>query len=104
MKILIVALPEEFKLPVPDDWQIVYSGVGKVNAAIKTTEILKDLSPSETIVINFGSAGSSDYKIGELIKCLQFQQGDIDTIGGKKNKTRRKLKKRKRSIKRKVKY
>ena len=50
-----------------DDWQIVYSGVGKVNAAIKTTEILKDLSPSETIVINFGSAGSSDYKIGEAL-------------------------------------
>ena len=43
------------------------------------SEILKELSPSETIVINFGSAGSSDYKIGELIKCLQFQQGDIDT-------------------------
>ena len=67
--------------PFSDDpvWEVLYTGVGKVNAAIKTTEILKDLSPSETIVINFGSAGSSDYKIGELIKCLQFQQGDIDT-------------------------
>ena len=32
------------------------------------------------------------------------EEGDVNTIGGKKNKTRRKLKKRKRSIKRKAKY
>ena len=77
---LFVALPSEFpKEKAPLGVDVIYTGVGKVNAAIKTTEILKDLSPSETIVINFGSAGSSDYKIGELIKCLQFQQGDIDT-------------------------
>jgi adenosylhomocysteine nucleosidase len=72
---LFVALPSEFpKEKAPLGVDVIYTGVGKVNAAIKTTEILKDLSPSETIVINFGSAGSSDYKIGELIKCLQFQQ------------------------------
>lgn len=77
---LFVALPSEFPKGLePMGVDVIYTGVGKVNAAIKATEILKDLSPTETIVINFGSAGSSDYKIGELIKCLQFQQGDIDT-------------------------
>ena len=83
---LFVALPSEFpveKAPLGVD--VIYTGVGKVNAAIKATEILKDLNPTETIVINFGSAGSSDYKIGELIKCLQFQQGDIDTKQFAKN-------------------
>ena len=77
---LFVALPSEFPIEkAPLGVDVIYTGVGKVNAAIKATEVLKDLNPRETIVINFGSAGSSDYKIGELIKCLQFQQGDIDT-------------------------
>lgn len=77
---LFVALPSEFpseKAPLGVD--VIYTGVGKVNAAIKAAEILKDLSPTDNIVINFGSAGSFFYKIGDIVKCSQFEQGDIDT-------------------------
>ena len=77
---LFVALPSEFpseKAPLGVD--VIYTGVGKVNAAIKAAEILKDCNPTETIVINFGSAGSFAYGIGTLVRCDRFEQGDIDT-------------------------
>ena len=77
---LFVALPSEFpKEKAPLGVDVIYTGVGKVNAAIKATEILKECNPTETIVINFGSAGSFVYSIGTLVRCDRFEQGDIDT-------------------------
>jgi adenosylhomocysteine nucleosidase len=76
---LFVALPSEFPKGLePMGVDVIYTGVGKVNAAIKATEILKDLSPSETIVINYGSAGASGDLIGCLVKCKNFVQQDMD--------------------------
>ena len=77
---LFVALPSEFPKGLePMGVDVIYTGVGKVNAAIKATEILKDLNPTQTIVINYGSAGSFAYGIGTLVRCDRFEQGDIDT-------------------------
>lgn len=77
---LFVALPSEFPIEkAPLGVDVIYTGVGKVNAAIKATEILKDCNPTETIVINYGSAGSFVFGIDTLVKCDRFQQGDIDT-------------------------
>jgi adenosylhomocysteine nucleosidase len=76
---LFVALPSEFpKGFEPMGVDVIYTGVGKINAAIKATEILKDLSPSETIVINYGSAGASGDLVGCLVTCKNFVQKDID--------------------------
>ena len=70
---LFVALPSEFpKEKAPLGVDVIYTGVGKVNAAIKATEILKELSPSETIVINYGSAGASGDLVGCLVTCKNF--------------------------------
>jgi len=77
MKILIVALPDEFKLPVPDGWQIVYSGVGKVNAAIATISAIRDFNPS--ILINYGTVGSLDNSLTGLHEVGSFCQRDMDT-------------------------
>ncbi len=77
--ILFVALPSE--LPedlVPNGIELHYTGVGKVNAAIKATEILKGLDPTNTIVINYGSAGGPDAFVGNLFKCKSFVQRDMD--------------------------
>jgi len=77
--ILFVALPSELpKELVPNGIEVHYTGVGKINAAIKATEILKDLSPSDTIVINYGSAGAFEGMFGQLFKCKTFVQNDID--------------------------
>ena len=76
---LFVALPSEFPKGIePMGVDVIYTGVGKVNAAIKATEILKELSPSETIVINYGSAGGHNVMVGHLFKCKTFVQNDMD--------------------------
>ena len=76
---LFVALPSEFpKEKAPLGVDVIYTGVGKVNAAIKATEILKEVSPSETIVINYGSAGALGDLVGCLVKCKNFVQTDMD--------------------------
>ena len=77
--ILFVALPSELpKELVPNGIDVVYTGVGKVNAAIKATETLKELSPLETIVINYGSAGAGEGMFNQLFMCKKFIQKDID--------------------------
>ena len=64
---LFVALPSEFpKEKAPLGVDVIYTGVGKINSAIKATEILKDLSPADTIVINYGSAGGNGNLVGQL--------------------------------------
>ncbi len=77
--ILFVALPSELpKEVVPNGIEVHYTGVGKVNAAIKATETLKDLDPTNTIVINYGSAGGHSVMVGNLFKCKTFVQNDMD--------------------------
>jgi adenosylhomocysteine nucleosidase len=77
---LFVALPSEFpKEKAPMGVDVIYTGVGKVNAAIKATEVLKECNPTETIIINFGSAGSFIFGVGTLVRCDRFEQGDINT-------------------------
>jgi adenosylhomocysteine nucleosidase len=76
---LFVALPSEFpaeKAPMGVD--VIYTGVGKINAAIKATQVLENLSPADTIVLNYGSAGAFEGWLGQLFKCKTFVQNDID--------------------------
>ena len=57
MNPILVAVKEELsEKDLPEDFQIHYTGVGKINAAIKTLKIIKDYSPS--LIINYGTAGS----------------------------------------------
>tara|TARA_R100001443_G_scaffold88444_2_gene94908 strand:- start:1083 stop:1670 length:588 start_codon:yes stop_codon:yes gene_type:complete len=88
-KILIVsALIQE----IPD-WElntghnIIYTGVGKVNA---TYSLLKALQRKDyDLIINYGTAGSRNIPIHTLVDCTQFVQRDIDTtpLGFKKGYT-----------------
>ena len=58
-----------------DDYNVLYTGVGKVNATFGLSNYLA-MSDNETLpklIINFGTAGSRDLKIGDLLK-----QDDID--------------------------
>jgi nucleoside phosphorylase len=76
--ILFVALPSELpKELIPNGIDVHYTGVGKINAAIKATEVLKGLDPKNTIVINYGSAGSNLQK-NHIYKCVKFLQGDMN--------------------------
>ncbi len=91
--ILFVALKSELpKWKLPKGVEIYYTGVGKVNAAIKATEVLKDAklyggNSTNTIVLNYGSAGSTTLPKGTLADCRYFIQNDMSTPFGKQHST-----------------
>jgi adenosylhomocysteine nucleosidase len=63
------------------DWDVLYTGVGKVNATLKLTQKLqidRSLPPSPKLVINYGTAGSRELPIGELVDCTKFTQRDMN--------------------------
>lgn len=82
--ILFVALESELpKSLVPMGVDIHYTGVGKVNAAIKAAEILLTArtfgaTSDDLIVLNYGSAGGMEDMVTQLFKCKNFIQKDID--------------------------
>jgi adenosylhomocysteine nucleosidase len=87
--ILFVALESELpKELVPPNVSVYYTGVGKVNAAIKATEVLSGLlSDFNATVLNYGSAGSNTIPKGTLADCRYFIQQDMNTPFGKTHET-----------------
>ena len=82
--ILIVCALEEETNGKLDGWNIVYTGVGKVNATYELTAELffqMKLSKVPKLVINFGTAGSREIPIHTLVECNQFIQRDMDATG-----------------------
>ena len=68
------------------DYDVLYTGVGKVNATLELTKVLQKahlhyLPPMPKLVINYGTAGSRKYKKGELVDCTKFIQRDMDVTG-----------------------
>ena len=82
-KILIVCALEVETQGELDDWDVLYTGVGKVNATYAlTTHFGKYGSyiPYD-IVINYGTAGSRKIKKKTLVDCTKFVQRDMDVTG-----------------------
>ena len=79
-RILIVsALPQEvpnFTWPLPGT--LLYTGVGKVNATYKLTNVLTKVYGKDRfdLVINYGTAASKTYS--GLVDCTKFIQRDMD--------------------------
>jgi len=86
-EVLIVCALEQETQGQLDDWNVLYTGVGKVNATYKLTERFStyDSRPSvrrnHELVINYGTAGSRKLPIGELVDCIKFIQRDMDVTG-----------------------
>lgn len=86
-KHIIVFVALESELPralVPPNVSVHYTGVGKVNAAIKATDVIKDCitydaTPNDLVILNYGSAGSNTIPKGTLAKCKHFIQNDMNT-------------------------
>ena len=74
--VLIVALEEELPREVLPEFNIEYSGVGKINATFKALEIVNKYNPK--LIINFGTAGSLKKDLCGLYKVSQFFQRDMD--------------------------
>jgi adenosylhomocysteine nucleosidase len=61
--------------------QVLYTGLGKVNAAIALTNRLaayRHCGQPAPLVINFGTAGSRQFATGTLVGCHRFVQRDMD--------------------------
>ena len=77
--ILFVALESELpNVNLPENVEVYYTGVGKVNAAIKATSVLSVKDSKNTLVINYGSAGSKVLSKNNLYMCNKFIQADMD--------------------------
>ena len=66
-----------------DGYDVIYTGVGKVNATYELTKYLESFGEyiPYKLVINYGTAGSRKYKKGELVDCTKFIQRDMDVTG-----------------------
>jgi adenosylhomocysteine nucleosidase len=81
MKKIVLFVALESELPIenlPENVEVYYTGVGKVNAAIKATSVLSVKDPKSTFVINYGSAGSKVLNKNCLYRCTTFEQADMD--------------------------
>ena len=76
-KILVLtALDDELKKSrAPENVEVIYTGVGKVNAASAATLALLVLRPS--LVINYGTAGSLNPSVDGLVEVSRVIQRDM---------------------------
>ena len=85
--ILIVCALEQETVGQLEDWNVLYTGVGKVNATYKLTKrfgtyhSFPAVRRNHPLVINYGTAGSRELPVGELVDCTRFIQRDMDCTG-----------------------
>jgi adenosylhomocysteine nucleosidase len=74
---VIVALPMETQgLFEAQNIPVHYSGIGKVNAAFKATEVI--LKTGCKHILNLGTAGSHRFPTHTTLECRAFVQRDLD--------------------------
>ncbi len=82
-KILIVSALEVETQGQLNAYDVVYTGVGKVNATYKMTKFVESWGSEfpYDLVINYGTAGSRKIKKKTLVDCTKFVQRDMDVTG-----------------------
>ncbi|HET9953963.1 MAG TPA: hypothetical protein VFQ61_05650 [Polyangiaceae bacterium] len=62
---------------------VLFTGLGKVNAAHRLTRRLVELRARGQTpgVVNFGTAGSRVHRTGSIVQCRRFIQRDMDVTG-----------------------
>ena len=64
-----------------DDYNVLYTGVGKVNATYELVNHLVKMQDLPKLIINYGTAGSRKVKKKTLVDCTKFVQRDMDVTG-----------------------
>ena len=82
-KILIVCALEVETQGELNDYDVLYTGVGKVNATFELTRKFGKYGSHipYDLVINYGTAGSRKIKKKTLVDCTKFIQRDMDVTG-----------------------
>ena len=90
--LIVSALEMETKL-IPGEilhhYNVLHTGVGKVNATYELTKLIKSMMFIPKLVINYGTAGSRNIPLHTLVDCTKFVQRDMDktALGFKKGET-----------------
>lgn len=74
--LVLAALEEELSGQFNDVPGVIFTGVGKVNAAYRTVQAIIKHKPKR--IINLGTAGSTYYPKKSLVYCGYFQDRDMD--------------------------
>lgn len=77
-KPLIVFALEQESQNLFTDFDVLYTGVGKVNAAYGLMQRILHAGPRPSLVVNLGTAGSRQHKPGSIVNCTRFVQRDMD--------------------------
>ena len=82
-KTLIVCALEVETQGQLDDYDVLYTGVGKVNATFALTRKFGKFGSHipYDLIINYGTAGSRKIKKKTLVDCTKFIQRDMDVTG-----------------------
>ena len=81
--LIVCALEMETQHQI-DDYEVLYTGVGKINATMKLVDRFADYNyVRPELVINYGTAGSQHwrYRKGDLVDCTRFVQRDMNVSG-----------------------
>ena len=78
-KVLIVCALKVETQEQLNDYDVLYTGVGKVNATFELTRKL--VNSNYDLIINYGTAGSRKIKKKTLVDCTKFIQRDMDVTG-----------------------
>ena len=73
--LFVFAMKEE-AANIFDDYSLVFTGLGKVNATYALTKAIMEQNPD--IIINLGTAGSTAFNRGSVVCCPKFVQRDMD--------------------------
>ncbi|CAM3674299.1 5'-methylthioadenosine nucleosidase [Polynucleobacter antarcticus] len=74
--LIITALESELRREVlPPGMNIVYSGVGKINAALTSFAAMQEFQPK--LVVNFGTAGKVNTSLSGLLEITKVIQRDM---------------------------
>lgn len=83
--LIVMALPQESRgLLEAAGASILYTGVGKVNAAAALARRLAEMriaGNTPRLVVNMGTAGSRTVRAHTLVSCIRFIQRDMDVSG-----------------------
>ena len=74
----VVALKDEVSSEFINEFDVLVTGVGKVNSTYELTKHLTENKSKYNLIINFGTAGSNYLHPGSLVDCTKFFEKDMD--------------------------
>lgn len=79
-KVLVVIAHEGESdyIPTDDRIEVIYTGIGKLNAALKVSDYLKAQKDHNInyVILNIGTCGSPNYPVGSVVIPKKIYQGD----------------------------